>query len=223
MQHSSPIVSSGMESLVQDLQSCRGDNERKIKAKLEKGKSSWRNALRPCAPSSRPTGCRERRVQVYLCMRRSLKEMTVNPLAVREGSRQKAIRYDPGDLCSTWISISKGVNLHHSSFVKYISQFLSCCVSSRFELLTQFRLEPFLFLGPGQSRPVMVENVINQIVVCIIIFYSICMSLRRVADMPWSCPDIAPLPGLTRWASDAKKKRSSMNMQITPFSWGIAS
>lgn len=62
---------------------------------------------------------------------------------------------------STWICISKGAYLHHSSFVKLIFQMLSCCVNGRFELPTSSWIVPSL-----QAKSVMVQNVIKKITIC---------------------------------------------------------
>lgn len=78
MQRSSPIVSSGMEPLVQ---SCRGDNERVNQSEVRKGKVF----MEECSLLLAQGSSGGRRVQVYLCMRRGLKEMTANPLERRVG------------------------------------------------------------------------------------------------------------------------------------------
>lgn len=179
MQHSSPFVSSGMEPLVQDRQSCRGDNERKIKAKLEKGKSSWRNALRPSAPLSGPRGWPGRGGHRFIYAWGEAWKKWQLTLSQSEKVR-RGRRLCGADLRSTSISISKGWYLHHSPFVKLIFQFLSCRVSSRSEPSTRF----FFFCSPdwkplsrpGRSKAGHGIDVINQITGCIIFVVFACHS-----------------------------------------------
>lgn len=122
MQRSSPIVSSGMEPLVQ---SCGGDNERVNQSEVRKGKVF----MEECSLLLAQGLAGGRRVQVYLCMRRGLKEMTANPLERRVGGagegdkrRSAMTRLTLAPRCSP--SPEAG-NLHHSSFVKLIFQILS--------------------------------------------------------------------------------------------------
>lgn len=157
MQHSSPFVSSGMEPLVQDRQSCRGDNERKIKAKLEKGKSSWRNALRPSAPLSGPRGWPGRGGHRFIYAWGEAWKKWQLTLSQSEKVR-RGRRLCGADLRSTSISISKGWYLHHSPFVKLIfSIFVMPCQQQIWTLNSFFfflfpRLEASLQTGSVQSR-----------------------------------------------------------------------
>lgn len=158
MQHSSPLLRQ-----VQSLLSGAAGGIMSVKSKQSQKRESlhggmlW-DLLLPLA--AQRVGVEKRRVQIYLCFR----DMTVNP-PEKKRSQLKSIQFNSADLCSACISISKGRYLHHSSFVRWIFQFLSCCVTARSELFT-----------------VMVENLINKITACFIFVFA-CHSDERL-----TCP-----------------------------------